>query len=125
MSIKPCNKVGSAIDNFATTPISVIKHTAGTYTNGRFTEGTTTAQEQKVSVQPMTGRDLQLLPEGLRVRNSIVVFSREELKTADTALKVPADQVVYKSRTYEVHTSEDWSDHGGFYRTICIQEGQG
>jgi hypothetical protein len=117
--------IGSIIKNFKNATVSVIKGSAGTYTKGRFTAGATTTVTQTVSIQPMSGKERQLLPEDIRTKNTVKIYSREQLKTTDVAGKVSADKVVYKGVTYEVAVSEDWQEHGEFYKAICVAEGQG
>jgi hypothetical protein len=117
--------IGSIIERFKNATVSIIKGSAGTYTKGRFTAGPTTTVTQTVSIQPVSGKERQLLPEDIKTKNTVKIYSREQLKTTNVIGKIPADKVVYKGVSYEVAVSEDWQEHGGFYKAIAVQEGQG
>ena len=78
-------------------------------------------------VHPTRGRDLLLLPEGDRSTASIVVFTKERLRTALEGTREEADIVLYspggdKVRRYRVITAEDWTTQSGHYRSIAVKE---
>lgn len=62
--------------------------------DGRPAAGSSTDTSIEASVQPAQGEDLQILPEGLRARQSIKVYTGTELRTADQRGGTPADQLV-------------------------------
>lgn len=45
------------------------RRTAGSYVDGYWVEGTATDASVSASVQPMRGREREILPEGVRVRD--------------------------------------------------------
>lgn len=57
-------------------------------TTGRYTEGSTTDTTITASVQPLNGRDRQVLPEGLRASDTRKIYTEDDLRA-----EPPADQV--------------------------------
>jgi hypothetical protein len=56
------------------------------------------------------------LPEGERVTETIIVFTRSPLLTGDTSSKDEADVVRYNNKRYRVLLSENWLAQSGHYR---------
>ena len=54
------------------------------------------------SVQPASGEDLLIFPEGERTKEFLLLFTETELNTADQDTGQKADQVEFKNKTYEV-----------------------
>ena len=80
----------------------------GTRTAGRFTPGATTDTSFRGSVQPMGGRDREVLPEGLRQSDGRKVYTdRGTLRTSNQHTKEPADQVLIGSVAYTVVHVDD------------------
>ncbi len=77
-----------------------------------------------MSVQPSPSRDLLLLPEGLRTRETKRFYSRCLVRTADVGGKHQADEIDYRGTTYEVQQVTDWEELGGYYRAIAVKKGQ-
>lgn len=75
---------------------------------GYWTPGAATDTSIVASVQPATGEDLQVLPEGLRTARGIRVFTSSELRTADPTVGTTSDELVIAglygidSGTYQV-----------------------
>ena len=82
--------------------------TAGT--DGRPVLGTPTVETIYASVQPAPGRQLEHLPEGLRSRVVMVAFTDAELRTADQATGLPADELVYQGVVYLVERVARWTE---------------
>ena len=99
----------------------VVERGSGHYFDGRWQKD----QPQKLSVpaciQPLTGVDLQRLPEGQRTRDHVVVFSESPLQTADAAAGTPADVLTWFGRRYEVQAVEAW---GPFWKCVAAKVGQ-
>lgn len=82
--------------------------------DGRWSDGARTDSSITASVQPAQGEDLQALPEGLRSRRTIKVYTTTELRTADQQAGTSPDQLVLSGLagvddgTYEVQTVQPW-----------------
>lgn len=82
---------------------------APTWTAGRPTAGASTDTTFLGSVQPMGGRDRQVLPEGLRHRHGVKVYCpRGTLRVDDQHTGDPADQVLVDGVAYTtVHVDDE------------------
>lgn len=69
--------------------------------------------------QPLNGRDLMRLPEGMREREAMALWTRTELrgKLADN----DPDSVVIDGDTYEVTTVKRWANLGNYYRAVVVK----
>lgn len=99
----------SLIKAFFTDKIEVSDAAPGKFVKGRYKEGDSTTRKLVASVQPLTPREIQLLPEGRRERWSLKVFTRDPLFVNDTLAKTAASVITYKSKKFEVHQVNDWS----------------
>lgn len=68
--------------------------------------------EASGSLQPAKPADLQGLPEGQRLLETIAVWTRTEVKAEPGA----PDELVWSGRTYRVVALERWPDH---YRALA------
>lgn len=114
------------LPDFAVGPLTVKRKDTGTYDKGRYVPaGTeTTLIFYDCSLQPLRPREIQLLPENFRSREAVKIFSKDELRTADAVAGYEADRVQYKDKWYEVHSVEDWSEHGNFWKAVALKMGQ-
>ncbi len=103
----------------------VLRAGQGVYLKGRYTAGAETEISMPLSIQPLTGRQQELLPENVRTRRSMLVFAGEELRTASPDGQTIADVVLYKDRRFEVFNVKDWSDFGGFWEAVVVEQGTG
>lgn len=109
-----------SIGMFAT-PVDIIREKEGSYNSkGRYVPGATTETcFANISIQPLSARERLQLPEAIRTKELVLVYSKDELRTDRPGDGLKADRFVYKGNTYVVNTVEDWSDHGGFYKVIA------
>lgn len=63
------------------------------------------------NVQPLSGRDLLLLPEGQRFVDQFYVWSNQRDMALDTG-----DLVLRDGKTYQCQSTEDW---GSYTRGLC------
>jgi len=82
----------------------------GGYVDGEYEEGSTSTFDIEMSVQPLQGRELQLLPEGERTRRYVKGYTVTRLYTAIEATSKKADRVGYDSTNFEVQSVERWVD---------------
>lgn len=80
--------------------------------NGRAVPGSTSTVSVWASVQPVNGQELLRLPESLRTREVVKVFTRTAaLLTEDEATGQPADTFAWNGNTYQVNVVETWPNH--------------
>jgi len=56
--------------------------------------------------QPLNGEELQLLPEGDRVRDTQKFYTEQEIRTVNELTETPADELEAYGQVYEVHRVE-------------------
>jgi hypothetical protein len=77
--------------------------------DGRPIAGTSTDLTILASIQPVQGKQLQRLAEGLRARVTLVAYTETEFRTADPVAQVDADELVYQGEVYVVDRVEHWT----------------
>lgn len=111
------------IGSFATGTYAVTRRAPGAYdANGRFTPGGTSALNIEASIQPVTGRDLQVLPEGFSAEETKVVYTTTTLRTESPA--GAADIVTIDSEPYKVIRSERWEAFGDEHHRAFVARGK-
>lgn len=95
-----------AIGSLATGSYTVTRHAAGTRVQGRSVPGAVSTFSIIASVQPVTGRQLQDLPEGQRGTETIAIYTRTELKTRSADSE--PDLVDNEGVPFEVVRVERW-----------------
>lgn len=104
--------VTGAIGSFSTGTYTRTRYAPGTVTNGVGARGAPALASIVASVQPITGKDLQSLPEGRRADEAKAVFTTSELRVAD--------RVAIGGDVLEVDKVEQWDAFGAtYYRAVC------
>lgn len=87
-------------------PITRRRYAAGARgSDGAWVRGASTDTTIQAGVQPANSRDLYHLPEGLRQRDPIKLYTDSAvLRTADQHSQVDADEVVVDGVVYEVQS---------------------
>lgn len=83
--------------------IRIIRYGAGIWQNdGTFLRGTPSEFHIIASVQPMGGNEIMRLPEHLRTKELVKVYSNVALRTADEKNQLPPDTIDFNGKLYEV-----------------------
>jgi|GEM_PF-4413887 len=99
------------IESFATGTYDVKRPSAdGTYVNGEYQKGSTTALQVTGSLQPLTPRESALLPENERNREAFKFYSEVELFPATEDGLRQADIVEINDESFLVRSCERWRD---------------
>lgn len=101
--------------------VTVTRRATGSRVKGVMTPGSSSTFDTVASVQPMSARQAQMQPEGIRQRSPVVLCGGDELKATDPATGAVGDTFSWHGRTYEVTGVEDWTVHGGFYKSIAAK----
>lgn len=115
--------VSGVIASLASGTYTVTRTAAAGIVKGRATPGATTTISIVASIQPVTGKDLKRLPEGLRTEDLIAGWTSTELRTAAVA-GVYADKITYLGGSYEVQKVESWDETGNYFKFIAMKVGQ-
>lgn len=85
--------------------------------NGRYSPGTPAPTDQvRMSVQSLSGKEAQKLPEGEYARDWRVAYGTYALRPADTVSGKVADVVVVDGDTFEVVACEPWESAANMVR---------
>lgn len=77
-----------------------------------------------LSVQPVTQKQLQQLPEGMRNSGTVRVFSDTELLTVSASECRVADRFILDDTTYQIQLVEDWNKTAGYFACFATRVGQ-
>jgi len=93
----------------------------GTYVDGEFApaSGPTTVQV-RASVQPLTGVELMRLPEGLRSRELLSVYTVDELRCR--APNQAPDIISIDGFTWQVEKVERFDALGNYFHSVVSKE---
>ena len=104
--------LSGVVNSLATYDASVRRFAKDTYdANGRALPRTFSTVTAKVSLQPVSGKDLKRMPEGVDSSNMVTVHSSTEL--------LMRDRVIVSSGSYEVEKVLAWSDIGSFCKVLA------
>jgi len=78
---------------------------------GNYVEGSFFEYDFVGNIQIMSGKDMQLLPEGRRETESIKIFSGIRLNTVDVKNKTNPDIVIFNGEEYEVISSSPYQNN--------------
>ncbi len=109
------------ITRFGTT-LTVQRYAAPTTDgHGRIIPAVPESLSITASVQDVSGRELMRLPEGLRTRDLVTVYTTDDLRGADDAAGTPPDRFTLGTNTYEVQMVEDWTAIGDYVKAIAAK----
>lgn len=72
------------------------------------------------SIQPLTGKDLERLPEALRQRNVRTFWMKTEVATDGEAKYL--DLIEFQGKRYQVLSSKPWLNWGGGWNEVIAVE---
>ncbi len=107
----------------------IVKRRAdGEFIDGRYERptGADTEFTASGSIQVMTSRELQILPEATRQRETRKLYTECELQAGGinvTAGKEP-DHIVYQGTEYEVQNVADWQRQANYFKYLLVKAGQ-
>jgi hypothetical protein len=107
--------LSAEVDAFATHTLTVSRASAGSYVAGRFMPSASNVTTLLASVQPATGKELQLLPEGARERASVAIYTAGDLRNGDG--------VMHEGESYRVLALDPWRAAGAYVKAIAVREG--
>ena len=75
---------------------------SGSFVRGEWVEGSQTEFTFQGSIQPATGKDLELLPQGLEDRGMVKIYTNSELTISREDTSVPGDIVIWQGGKWQV-----------------------
>lgn len=91
--------------------VDITRYTvAGSYDNdtGKFVDGASSIIKVDLCIQPVKEKDRKLLPEAVRNKEVIKIYTETILKITDDKNKIRGDRFTYNARTYEIFKVQDW-----------------
>lgn len=122
MSVIDLSSVITSLASHVSLPVK--RPAAGSFVAGRYVEVAPVALTVLASVQPLTGEDLEVLPEAERTSDAIEIFSIAELFPVNHTLNKLGDLVTYRGRDYRVRNVEQWDVNGNYFRSVATRVGQ-
>lgn len=112
------------VDSFKTGTYTVTRmEGSGTFVDGSYIPGKTYLLKVIGSLQPTLGKDLLVIEELYRVRQTFALFTNKELKTAKEVGLKNADRVQVNSEPFVVMTSERWTETDlPYFKAILMRE---
>ncbi len=74
------------------------------------------------SVQNLKYSEVMVLPENLRNRDAVNVFTQTQLQTANPQGNLLGDRFTYKGYIYEIMKSVDWTDYDlPYFKFVAVR----
>jgi len=113
--------VSNAVKAFAA-DVTITRRAAPTFVLGRKVDGAETTLVIKGVVYPLSGRDYDVMPEGLVDKAEFKLVTTETVYTADGAADRLPDLISWNGRSYVAHALGEWTQHGGFQELVLVLE---
>ena len=82
-------------------PQIITRTSAGSYVDGLFVAGSPSTITIQASVQPATGEDVKVLPEGRRLDDYVKVYTDADLQVLEEVTGLQPDKLAWRGHTYE------------------------
>lgn len=91
---------------------------------GRFTQPSSFKPDETLSaaVYRTSVKEAEILPEGVRNKQLLTLFTTKQLLGASSANGTDGDRIVYRGDVYEVFQTEDWFNTGSYFKSIAIRQ---
>lgn len=118
--------VHTAFLRLATQSVTLTRYSAGSYdSHGRWVDGSSSQSSISASVQPLSGLELQDLPENRRTDETIAVYSETEIKEGSIQDQRQPDIITHDGKDYEVQRVESWlMASTPYYKALCSTRNQ-
>lgn len=73
------------------------------------------------SFQPITGRELELLPEGMKNRGAWKFYTQADFQTVNVSECGIPDRLVFDGVTYETQRVDDWAHAAGYSKVTLTR----
>lgn len=89
---------------------------------GRTITPASTESSIRGSFQPLDGKEREALPEGVRQSETIKMYTKSDLRTADQHEGTPADEIEYDGRRFVVYQADKWPKLLSHYKALLIRK---
>ena len=106
---------------FFTETIQVIRSTGGEYdAKGHFTRRDPSPLTLIANVQPLQGKELLILPEGKRTKDSLKILTDQELLETNEETGQLPDVVLYRGKYYEIHSVKVYTQILPHFESVAV-----
>lgn len=108
-------------------PFTVKRFTTGEFVKGNYRRPEGADEEFPVtgSIQVMTPRELEMLSEAQRTRETRKLYTTCELKAGGVGSKIKdPDHVVFRGTEFEVQSIANWQHSGNYFKYLLVKAGQ-
>lgn len=91
-------------------PITRRRYAAGAHSGGTYTPGASTDSTIQASVQPARYGSLLRLPEGMRTRGAVDIWSESELRAGDETDGTLPDEITWQGKQWQVEMVDPYLD---------------
>lgn len=114
----------AVIDCFGSEPFVVVRPQGGERIKGEFVRRAPQRFPADGAWQPADGKVLQMLPEGVRSRETWAVWTDCQLLNADVQHQREPDILERNGCEFEVMIVKDWFREGGYNKAVVVRLGQ-
>ena len=94
---------------------------------GKFSDGTTSTFDIEANKQPLSGRQLKILPEGNTADDALSLYTKTKLNTSSQFSKEQADEIDVNGLTYKCFDVAEWDTYSlipDHYECMFIRKDQ-
>ncbi len=113
-------RVGRVINRMFTVSADVLRSAQGGFIDGIWQRGEDTTISIRASLQPLSDRAYAALPQGVKDRENLAIFTRTAL--VGSATEKEADIVLYRGDRWRVISAREWREHGYFEGIITKED---
>lgn len=75
---------------------------------------------ESTSLQPISGRTLQSIPEGYRTKAQYTFWTTTEIISLSQKNQTYPDQIFYKGEWYSIYSLDDWDQNAFLQHNQCV-----
>jgi len=119
--------MSGVVISMASSAVVRTRHAAGSYpqasndaNRGKFVPGAASTTTINASMQPLTSRDRQLLPDGVRETARCWMYTTADVRgdsPATTNSITQADTITYGGEIFQVYQDRNWQTDGLYHRS--------
>ena len=118
--------MSGVVISMSSSAVTRTRHAAGSYPQtgsgrGTFVAGAATTATIQASMQPITSRDRQLLPDGVRETAQMVIYTADALQGDAPATSnsiTQADTITYGGEIFQVYRDRNWQTDGLYHKAV-------